>query len=151
MYPNYMKQLFSLFTISFLLFAASCKMQKIVQTIADVKKLETHKDKFVGKPLKVLLEQIKPNIKSAIGDPDDISKERTKIITFFFVDKKEFLRRDGIGEKSTSISVVLEPSKNKKLPLSGSNPWTKEQVKEYGDMIVLRFWVREYTEVSLRY
>ena len=137
-----MKQLHNFFAISFLLFATSCHLQKIVQTIADVKKLEINKDKFIGKPLKVLLEQIKPKIKSAIGDPDDISKDRTKIITFFFVDKKEFLRRDARGEKPASISVVLEPAKNKKPPLSGSNPWTNEQVKEYGDMIVLRFWVR---------
>src|ERR1044071_2247162 len=108
--PNNMKQLFTLLTASFLLFAASCHAPKIVQTIADVKKLEINKDKFVGKPLKLLLDQIKPKIKSAIGDPDDISRNRTKIITFFFIDKKEFLRRDGMGEKPTSISVVLEPS-----------------------------------------
>ncbi len=137
-----MKQLFKLLSIIFLISTASCHAQKMMQTLSDAKKLEINKDKFIGKPLKVLLDQIGPKIKSAIGDPDDNSKTQTKIISFYFVDKKEFFSRDRKGEKPTSISVILEPAKEKKLPLSGEKPWTEEQVKEYGNMIIIRLSVR---------
>lgn len=117
--------------------------QKIMKTIGDAKRLEIKKEKFIGKPLKILLNQIGSKIKSAIGNPDDISKRRTKIITLYFVDKNEILNNERKGKKLTSISVILEPAKERKQPLSASSPWTGVQEKEYGDMIIIRFWVND--------
>lgn len=39
-------------------------------------------------------------------------------------------------------SVFLKPAVNKSYPpLSGAKPWTKEQAKAYGEMIVTKLWV----------
>ena len=48
-----------------------CSAQKMMQNVADAKKLETNKAKFIGKPLKVLLNQIAPEIKYVYGNPDN--------------------------------------------------------------------------------
>lgn len=137
-----MKQIIKLITLFFLLSTTSCVGQKMVQRIGDAKKLQLNEKQFIGQPLKVLLAQIAPQINSAIGNPDSKSKETSPMIAFYFVDKNEFLKRDGRGEKPTSISIFLKPAINKSYPpLSGAKPWTKEQTKAYGDMIVTKLWV----------
>lgn len=137
-----MKQRLKLSIIILLLAATSCHAQKLIQKVSDTKKLENNKEQFIGKPLKVLLDQIAPKIKSAIGNPDNVSKEQTTTIIFYFVEKKEFVSRDKRKEKPTRIGVVLQKTLNKNYPpLLGSNPWTEEQEREYGDMTVIRIWV----------
>ncbi len=127
--------------IILILLSSSCQRQKIVKNIEDAQKLEIYQDKFIGKPLRLLLGQIQPKIKSAIGDPDNISPNTIKHIQLSFVDKGEYLARKRQRETPTSITVALEPAKVRKAPLSGAKPWTKKQVVEYGDMIVIRVWV----------
>ena len=137
-----MKHLFKTFAFVFLLSTTSCIAQKMVQRIDDAKELQINEKQFIGKPLKALLAQIGPQIKSSIGNPDSKSKETSPMITFYFVDKNEFRYRNSRGEKPTHISVLLQPAINKSYPqLSGANPWTKEQVKAYGDMIITKLWV----------
>ena len=126
----------------FLLSTTSCVAQKMVQRIGDAKELQLNEKQFIGKPLKVLLDQIEPQIKSAIGNPDSKSKETSPMIAFYFVDKNEFRYRKGRGEKPMHISVLLQPAIDKSYPpLSGANPWTEEQAKAYGDMIVTKLWI----------
>ena len=55
-----MKQLFNIFLVAFLFAITSCNTQKLVLKVNDAKKLETNKDKFIGKPLKNVLSEIKP-------------------------------------------------------------------------------------------
>lgn len=64
----------------------------------DAQKLHPNEKQFIGKPLKVLLAQIAPQIKSAIENPDSKRKESNPMITFYFVDKNEFRYRNGRGE-----------------------------------------------------
>lgn len=48
-----------------LMISYSCKAQQLLQTTADVQKLKTNELQFINKPLKFLLKEIKPEIKSA--------------------------------------------------------------------------------------
>lgn len=68
-YFQLMKILFKILLSFFLVVTAiSCKAQ-LVQTTNDVKKLIENKNLFIGKPLEVLLKEVKPEIKMAIGMP----------------------------------------------------------------------------------
>ncbi|MEO6070193.1 MAG: hypothetical protein ABIN57_03775 [Chitinophagaceae bacterium] len=137
-----MKQPFILFFLCLLLSITSCYAQKIVQRTSDAKKLEIHKEQFIGKPLRVLLDQISPEIKSALGDPEATSAQRLNHIAFYFVDKKEFYRRDKKGEHPIIINVTLKRPNGKQYPaLSSTETWNDEKTKTYGDMIIMRIHV----------
>lgn len=137
-----MRKKFEFFTFIFLLFTASCVAQKMVQRIDDAKKLQLNEKQFIGNPLKVLLAQIAPQIKSAIGNPEDINKRQNTFIFFYFVDKNEGLKMETKGEKPVYIYVILQKINGKLYPpILPADPWTKEQTKEYGDMTVLRVHV----------
>ena len=140
-----MKQLFNIFLVVFLFVITSCNTQKLVVKVNDAKKIETNKDKFIGKPLKKVLSQIKPKIKYVYGIPENTSAEAIggTYFTFYFVDKEDILKR--FNNKPTSITVQfqLEPTNNRRpLPKGGIKEWTKKETKEYGDMIIIRIYVR---------
>ena len=67
---------------------SSCKAQQLVQTTADVPKLKTNEQQFINKPLKKLLDEIKPEIKIAYGNIGDPS-----YFSFRFIDPEEIKRR----------------------------------------------------------
>ncbi|PWA05279.1 hypothetical protein DB891_17185 [Flavobacterium laiguense] len=62
-----MKNILKTFAILFLFANNSCKAQQMVQTTKDVYLLKTNDQQFLNKPLKNLLREIKPNIKSVLG------------------------------------------------------------------------------------
>jgi hypothetical protein len=139
-----MKQLFNIFLVVFLFVITSCNTQKLVVKVNDAKKIETNKDKFIGKPLKKVLSQIKPKIKYVYGIPENTSAEAIggTYFTFYFVDKEDILKR--FNNKPTSITVQfqLEPTNNRRpLPKGGIKEWTKKETKEYGDMIIQNIYV----------
>ncbi|MEO8852636.1 MAG: hypothetical protein ABI359_02600, partial [Ginsengibacter sp.] len=70
----------------------------MMRTLNDYKKLEINEKQFIGKPLKVLLDQIDPQIKSALGDPEMTSNIRLNHISFYFVNKNEYYSRKMKGE-----------------------------------------------------
>jgi hypothetical protein len=140
-----MKQLFKL-SIIIIVLSTSCQAQKLVQKSDDAKKLEINKDKFVGKPLKVLLAQIAPKIIFVYGNPDNQSLNTVggTYLKFHFVEKAEYLHRDSKKQKPTGIIVnfQLDPNNSHKpLPSGGLKEWTNEHTQEYGDMIVINLRV----------
>jgi hypothetical protein len=60
-----MKIIIKTFAILVLFISSSCKAQQMAQTITDVYKLKSNEQQFINKPLKKLLDQIKPEIKMA--------------------------------------------------------------------------------------
>ena len=66
-----MKNTIKTFAILFLLLSYSCKAQQMVQTTKDVSKLKTNEQQFINKPLKNLLKEIKPEIKTADATNDN--------------------------------------------------------------------------------
>lgn len=114
----------------------------MVQRKTDAKKLEINEKEFTGKPLKVLLLQIGVPIKSAIGNPDEISTHQNTFITFYFVDKKEGWKLVSSSQRPIAIDVILQKTDGKNYPpIIPANSWTDEHTKEYSDMIVLRIRV----------
>ena len=60
-----MKNILRTFALLFILSNNSCKAQQMVQTTKDAYLLKTSEQQFINKPLKNLLKEIKPEIKTA--------------------------------------------------------------------------------------
>jgi hypothetical protein len=139
-----MKQLFNIFFAAFLLAITSCNTQRLVLKVNDAKKLEANKDNFIGKPLKNVLSQIKPNIKHVFGNPENKSGHKTggTYFSFYFIDKEEMKKK--FNNEPTHITIIfqLETTNNRRpFPKGGIKEWTKKETKEYGDMIIIRIFV----------
>ena len=141
-----MKSLFKFFSILLLAINSSCHTQQMVKKTSDAKKLEINQDKFVGKPLKLLLDQIAPEIKFVYGNPDNTWAGAVggTYLRFHFFSRDEYGEKLNKNEKPLGIVVSfrLDPNnKHKPLPKGGLTKWTKEQTKEYGDMIIMKVQV----------
>lgn len=139
------KQIIILSTV-FLLAIASCSTQRLVVKVNDLRKLETNKNNFIGKPLKNILSEIKPKIKFVYGNPENNSGHITggTYLAFYFVSKeigKKRINRNDIPSHLT-INFQLEPKNNRTpLPKEGLTKWTKNETKKYGDMIIQNIYV----------
>jgi hypothetical protein len=114
----------------------------MVQKTNDADKLEMNKEQFIGKPLKVLLEQIEPKIKLVYGNPENTWAGAIggTYLKFHFVDGDEWREIHKKNQKPIGITVSfqLEPNNTRKpLPKEGLKEWKSEDTMEYGDMIIL--------------
>ncbi|OJU26876.1 MAG: hypothetical protein BGN92_13215 [Sphingobacteriales bacterium 41-5] len=143
-----MKKLYFLFIVTIITnVSASCHAQKMMASVNDAIKLENSKQQFIGKPLKVLLDQIGPQIKFVIGNPDNQSFHATEgtFLRFHFIDKSDFVKRKAKNDIATMITVnfKIEPDNTRKhLPIEGILKWTDAETKEYGDMIIVAIRVK---------
>lgn len=140
-----MKNIFKTFAI-LLLFVLnySCQAQQMVQTPDDADKLKLNEQQFINKPLKILLKEIKPEIKSGFATND----EGHYFFSFFFLSPEES-SREVIGRKHSNIYIyVKEPIDWDfyKRPKGKEHIWTKEDVEKYGDLIVTRIRVIKSVE-----
>ena len=130
----------TIFFAAFLLAITSCNTQRLVLKVNDAKKLVDNKDNFIGKPLKNVLSQIKPNIKFVHGNPENNSGHITggTYFTFYFVDKEEVIKRFNNEPTRITLNFQLEKTNNRRpFPKGGIKEWTKKETKEYGDMIII--------------
>ena len=141
-----MKQFLFLPYAVFILGITSCNTQRLVVKVNDAKKLETNKDNFIGKPLKNLLSEIKPQIKFVYGNPENNTGHSTggTYFSFYFVTKE--VGKERIGKKNIptriTINFQLEQKNTRKpVPLGGLMKWTKKETDEYGDMIIMNIRV----------
>ena len=133
-----MKNTFKTLTILFLLVYSSCKAQQMVQTPNDAHKLKINEQQFLNKPLKYLLNEIKPEIKTAFGTLDFPS-----YFSFRFIDSEEIKRRS-LENNSLGLYVyVKEPIEwdFDKRTKGKEFLWTKEDVEKYGNFTVIRIRV----------
>ena len=133
-----MKNTLKIFVILFLLMNYSCKAQQMVQTPNDAHKLKINEQQFLNKPLKYLLNEIKPEIKTAFGTLDFPS-----YFSFRFIDSEE-IRRRPVENNSLGLYVyVKEPIEwdFDKRPKGKEFLWTKEDVEKYGNLTVIRIRV----------
>ena len=135
-----MNQLFIVITIS-LFSTASCTAQKMVQKTIDAKKLEINKGNFISKPLNVLLEQIEPQIKFVYGNPENKWAGATggTYLKFHFVSRDEY--GESLKKNQNPIGIIVSfqlevNNRRKPLPKDEIKEWTKENTKDYGDMII---------------
>lgn len=138
-----MKNTLKIFTILFLLMNYGCKAQQMVQTTNDIFLLKTNEQQFINKPLKDLLKEIKPEIKTVLGTVDYPS-----YFAFKFISVEE-INRKVIGRKLISFYVyVKEPLDwdfNKRAK-GKEYLWTKEDLEKYGNLTVIKIKVVERIE-----
>lgn len=116
-----------------------CKAQ-MVQTTKYVYLLKTNEQQFVNKPLKTLMNEIKPKIKTVSAS----NEEGLQYFSFRFRAMDKWIKNDGDWEDRGALYVyVKEPIdwKWEKRPKGIELIWTKEDAKKYCDLIVVRIKV----------
>lgn len=130
----------TLFLIAF--FLSNCKGVPMVQTTKEIKELKINESKFVNKPLKYLLKEIEPEIKTGIGN-----NEAGHFYFYFkFITLDRQLKNQGNYDDNVSLIVYVREQIDwewEKRPKGKERDWTKEDAKKYGDLIVVRIKVIE--------
>lgn len=134
-----MKNSLKLLAILTLLINLSCKGQEMVQATKDVNKLKINEQQFINKPLKDLLKELKPQIKSA-----DATDDYLDYFSFSFRTLDQRKKDEGSPEDHVSLYVyVKEPIdwQYEKRPKGNELIWTKEDAEKYGNLTVVRIKV----------
>lgn len=134
-----MKNTLKIIAIVFLLMNYSCKAQQLVQTTKDVYQLKINNQQFINKPLRELLKEIKPQIKSAWGN----NEGGNQFFSFKFIDQDEIKRRS-IKDNSVGLYVYVKESLDwdfDKRVRGKEYLWTKEDIEKYGNLTVIRIKV----------
>jgi len=114
-----------------------------VQTVNDAQKIKTNKEQFINKPLKELLKEIKPPIKQMTAEHDAYHIDGGYFI-FNFVDSKQ---KDSLRSKNKIPVTIVVYVKGffeydyEKRPKGKETVWTVEDVKKYGDLMMVGFRV----------
>ncbi|WP_223256134.1 hypothetical protein [Flavobacterium laiguense] len=134
-----MKNILKTFAILFLFANNSCKAQQMVQTTKDVYLLKINEQQFINKPLKDLLKEIKPEIKTA-----DATNDNPYYFSFKFRTLEQRKQSKGSQEDSVSLFVYVKTPtdwKYEERPKGKELQWTKEDEEKYGNLTVIRIKV----------
>ena len=138
-----MKNIFKTFAILLFLINYGCNAQ-MVQTPADANKLKVNQQQFINKPLKEVLKEIKPQIKTAFGN----NEEGHSFFSFFFLSPEES-KHKVVGRKHVNIYVYVKTPIDWNFdnrPKGTEYNCTKEDDEKYGNLIVTRIRVIESVE-----
>jgi len=135
-----MKNTIKIFAVLLFIINSSCKAQQMVQTPADAYKLKTNEHQFINKPLKDLLKEIKPEIKTADATNDN------PIYYFSFKFRTLEQRRKNEGNKGDRVSLYVYVKtpinwKYEERPKGKELMWTKEDVEKYGNLTITQIKV----------
>lgn len=136
-----MKNSLKLLAILTLWINLSCKGQQMVQTTKDVNKLKINEQQFINKPLKYLLKELKPQIKSANAINDN-----PYFFNFRFRTPEQQIKNEGSQEDRVSLYVYVKEPIDwvwEQRPKGNELIWTKEDAEKYGNLIVVR--IKVYT------
>lgn len=109
--------------------------QQLVQKISDIYKLEENKNLFINQPLKKLLDEIKPNIKTATV----FNSETSFLICFRFTSLEQQKRREGnISDRVSLFVYVKDPIlwNWHERPKGKELDWTDNDVQRLSDIII---------------
>lgn len=133
-----MKNTLKIFALLCILLNNSCKAQQMVQTPNDTHKLKTNEQWFINKPLKVLLKEIKPEIKMA-----EATRDFPDYFSFRFIDREQHRKRR-INQIPVVIYVYVKEQIDwhyEKRPKGKELVWTKEDAEKFGNLTVIRIKV----------
>ncbi|MCC9065010.1 hypothetical protein ACHRV1_16880 [Flavobacterium aquidurense] len=133
-----------LFLIATVLY--SCKGVPMVQTTREMKELKVNESKFVNKPLKYLLKEIGPQIKTGIGQNED-----QFFFSFRFTTLEQQKLNQGSLDDRVSLYVYVKERIDwqwEKRPKGIESVWTKEDAKKYGNLIVVRIKIIEKNNIQ---
>lgn len=149
-----MKYLLRIFTILLFIANHGCHAQQLVKTPGDAYKIKENEQKFINKPLKTLLKEIKPEIKMAAGNHGINGHFDGGYFTFKFVTFDKSHRSEAKDE--TPVTIVVYVIENfewdyQKRPSGKQLTWTKEDAEKYGDLTVVAFRVygKDYSTSSV--
>lgn len=134
-----MKNTLKIFTILFFVVNYSCKGQQMVQVPNDVHKIKTNEALFINKPLRNLLKEIKPEIKTAGANNGFPS-----YFSFSFKDYKQLKTGKYVDKKKVNLYVYVKEQidwKWENRPKGQELVWTKEDAEKYGNLTVIRIKV----------
>ena len=125
--------------VFFLVFSFRAVAQQLVQTPHDIYLLCQKDNEFVGKPLRVLLKEMKPPIKRVFAEGGWF--EKAPMFSFFFVTKKGYNDCSKYGNRSFQIRVYLNEffrwkPEDKDKNYKQYTTWTKEDEEKYGQLVV---------------
>ena len=119
----------------------SCRAQQMVQTTADVQKLKTNEQQFINKPLKYLLKELKPEIKTAWVT----NEEGYSYFSFRFITLEK--QRKGLESREDKVSLhvyvkeqIVDLDFEKRLK-EKDNTLTNEFIQKHKNLIVQRIKV----------
>lgn len=117
----------------------NCKGLPMVQSTKEMKELKINESKFVNKPLKYLLKEIGPEIKTGAGTNDDVFYFAFSFTTL----NQQQLDQGNLDDRVNLVVYIKEPFDWvwEKRPKGNETVWTKEDAKKYGDLIVVRIKV----------
>ncbi|KIA99188.1 hypothetical protein OA93_06035 [Flavobacterium sp. KMS] len=138
-----MKNILIFFAI--LLFYNNSIAQQLVYNTSQVYLLKDNEELFINKPLKDLLKEIKPEIKTAHVFND----ENSSLFGFRFTTLAQQRKEEGaIADRVTLLVYVKEfiPWDWKKRPVGNEILWTPEDAQKSANFIVVRIGVVPETE-----
>jgi hypothetical protein len=134
-----MKNVIRILVILLVTITTSCKAQQMVQTTADVYKLQLNEQQFINKPLKILLKEIKPQIKTA-----DATNDNPYYFSFKFRTLEQRRNNEGSIQDKVSLYVYVNNPidwKYEQRPKGRELDWTSSEIEKYGDLTVIRIKV----------
>jgi hypothetical protein len=138
-----MKNTLKIFAILLILTNYSCKVKQLVQTPTEATKLKTNEQQFINKPLKILLKEIKPEIKNVLGTIGDPS-----YFAFNFISREE-IKQKVLGRKRINLYVYVKEPLDwdfTKRPKGKEYLWSKEDVEKYENLTIISIKVIERVE-----
>nr|WP_315155422.1 hypothetical protein [uncultured Flavobacterium sp.] len=134
-----MKNTLKILAILLFVINNNCKAQQMVQTTKDLYILKINEQQFINKPLKDLLKEIKPEIKTAVGTNDN-----PFFFSFRFTTLEQQKKDEGSKEDRVSLYVYFNKPFDwvfEKRPRGKEIEWTQEDIEKYGNLTVIRIKV----------
>ena len=134
LFNKYIRVLIVFFLITAMIF---CHAQQMVQTPKDIFNLCQKDKEFIGKPLRVLLKEIKPPIKMVFAEGG--WAEQAPKFFFFFMSKQDYDSCGRQGNLPLRLVVYVSEffqwsyvSRGKEKSLV----WTNEDEEKYGNLLI---------------
>ena len=105
----------------------------MMRTVNDAKKLRINEKQFIGKPLKKVLKETKPEIKMVFVEPSR-PHGAASFFMFRFIDREE--ERQYNKEGRTPLSVMIFVKEKFEWDDMARIQWTKADVKKYQNLTV---------------
>lgn len=134
-----MKSSIQALTLLLILLVSCTGRAQMIKSVDEIDKLDTNKSYFIGKSIKHLLSEIKPEIKMAKFVPKGSGSSRNTI-TFFFIPLNKYKQYEKDHKQQPSYFRVTVKENDFEYNWDGLE-WTAEMAKKYGSYIVQGIFV----------
>lgn len=110
--------------------------QEMIENTKGMYRLKENESQFINKPLKDLLKEIKPEIKTVFVDEN--------YFCFYFITREQLKKNEGSIDDSVVLFVDVKDYINwqwEKRPKGKETIWSKEDVEKYGNLLVTRIGI----------